>query len=120
MAIGPFTVGPKPPEVTWPTSRPSGVVMTVPSRAGARPSGLMPTRTRAAPSLISRWTRAAPGKPPSSRRRFWIDQKRVPELCRIGSVAGDLETVLACVAGAGDMAPGAIDLHIGRHHERKI
>jgi hypothetical protein len=49
---------------------------TLPSRAGARPSGLIPTRTREAPSLISRCTRAAPGKPPSSRRRFWIDQIR--------------------------------------------
>ena len=39
--------------------------MTAPSRAGARPSGFSPTRTRAGPSLICCWIRAAPGKPTS-------------------------------------------------------
>ena len=72
MAMGPFTVGPKPPDVTTPTSRPSGVAIGVPSRAGALPSGFNPTRTRAGPSASSRRMRAAPGKPPSVRRRFWI------------------------------------------------
>ena len=47
-----------------PISVPPGVAITVPSRAGARPSGRMPTRRRAGPSLISRMMRAWPGKAP--------------------------------------------------------
>ena len=43
MATGAFRLGPKPPEVTLPTTRPFLSVISVPSRAGARPSGRMPT-----------------------------------------------------------------------------
>ncbi len=57
-----------------PILAPEVSTISVPSRAGARPSGLMPTRRRAGPSFNSFWMRAAPGKPPSMRRRFWIDQ----------------------------------------------
>ena len=73
MATGPLTLGPKPPEVTTPMRWPAGDRISVPSRAGARPSGLMPTRRRLGPLASSSWMRLAPGKPPSTRRRFWID-----------------------------------------------
>ena len=43
-------VGPKPPLVTRPIGLPAASVIAVPSRAGARPSGRMPTRLRAGPS----------------------------------------------------------------------
>ena len=49
MATGPLTLGPKPPEVTRPMRSPVGARISVPSRAGARPSGLMPTRVRLGP-----------------------------------------------------------------------
>ena len=98
MAMGPFTVGPKPPDVTTPTSRPSGVAIGVPSRAGALPSGFNPTRTRAGPSASSRWIRAAPGKPPSVRRRFWIDHVSPASTGEVVEVNGELEG-----------APGAIN-----------
>ena len=49
-----------------------------------------------------------------------IGEQGVPELGRIRRVAGDLETVLARIAGTGDVAPDAVDLHIGGHHERHI
>ena len=59
-----------------PISWPAMSVITVPSRAGARPCGLMPTRLRAVPPESSACTRAAPMKPPSLRRRLPIDQTR--------------------------------------------
>ena len=49
MAIGAPTLGPKPPEVTTPIGAPSGETISVPSRAGARPSGRSPTRWRLGP-----------------------------------------------------------------------
>ena len=62
MAIGAFSVGEKPPEVMVPAAVPSSATMSVCARAGARPSGRMPTRWRGAP--CSNWSRiaAAPGK----------------------------------------------------------
>ena len=38
------------------------------------PASFRPTRLRAGPLVQFASMRAAPGKPPSSRRRFWIDQ----------------------------------------------
>ena len=46
MAIGAFSVGEKPPEVMMPAAVPSPATMSVCARAGARPSGRMPTRWR--------------------------------------------------------------------------
>ena len=48
-----------------PSLSPSSARISVPSRAGALPSGLMPTRLRFGPFASSAWMRAAPGKPPS-------------------------------------------------------
>ena len=44
IAIGPLTLGPNPPDVTTPIGAPSAETISAPSRAGARPSGLTPTR----------------------------------------------------------------------------
>jgi hypothetical protein len=44
MAIGPPTVGPYPPDVTFPIGVPAAARISLPSRAGRRPSGSSPTR----------------------------------------------------------------------------
>ena len=87
MAIGPLTLGPNPPDVTTPMRSPDDDSTSVPSRAGARPSGLMPTRLRLGAWASSSWMRLAPGKPPSLRRRFWIDQ---PSPASIGLVVSSM------------------------------
>ena len=48
MATGAFSEGANPPEVTLPAAVPFAATMWVPARAGARPSGRMPTRSRVA------------------------------------------------------------------------
>jgi hypothetical protein len=72
MAIGPPTLGPKPPLVIRPTARPVATSRTsAPSRAGARPSGLRPTSLRGGPPGPSWGTiTSAPGKSRASRRRL--------------------------------------------------
>ena len=60
-----------------PISRPATSVTTGPSRAGARPSGLMPTRLRAAPSASSAGRDGAEEAALARRRgRLPIDQTR--------------------------------------------
>ena len=73
MAIGASRLGAKPPEVTLPIGWPDADRISVPSRAGARPSGRMPTRLRAGPSaqlaLDARGAgEAALGPPPLADR----------------------------------------------------
>ena len=82
MAIGRRRCRPKPPEVTIPRAVPLGETISAPSRAGARPAGLRPTRVRHGPSASARWMRAAPGKPPSRRRRFESTRPARPRLDR--------------------------------------
>ena len=77
MATGASRLGPKPPEVTRPTSAPSSAPKSsVPARIGARPSGSSPTRRRAAPAAICPRITSAPGNPPArappARRAGWI------------------------------------------------
>ena len=64
MAIGAFSVGEKPPEVTLPASVPSPATISVCARAGARPRDGCRREGGGAP--CSSWSRIAraPGKVP--------------------------------------------------------
>ena len=85
MAIGALSVGEKPPDVIVPASVPSPATISVSARAGARPSGRMPTRRRGVP--FSSWSRitAAPGKSQVARRRLPITQARSASIGEVSS-----------------------------------
>src|SRR3984957_8665976 len=84
IATGAFRLTPKPPEVTVPIGWDdvSSANSDAPSRTGARPSGLKPTRRRGAPFSNCARIASAPGNPPGRatplRRLLLLDHSSAP------------------------------------------